>query len=185
MKPEEFTKALQIKAKDVEQYAQNRFPAVAGDISLRFINGNFRAQGFQAKTFKKWKKSKGTTLVKSGHLRNATYYTTQPGQVTIRNNMPYAKVHNEGFQGKVNIKAHKRNQYNKVKSWTGKYTKTGNSIFKTVSVKSGEIQVKAHTRKVNLPQRQFIPTANNPSPVLNNAINRAVTKDLIKIINHK
>lgn len=182
MQPEEFTKALNQKAKEVEQYAQAKFPTMAGNTTLRFIDGNFRAQGYQGATFKKWKKSKGTTLVKSGRLRSATYYTTQSGQATIKNNMPYAKVHNEGFKGTISIKAHTRNQYSKTQIGTGKFTKKGKERKKTMTYKSGESQVKAHTRKVNLPQRQFIPTKDNPSPVLNNAINREMTKDLIKII---
>lgn len=31
MQPEEFTKALQIKAKEVQQYAQTKFPIMAGE----------------------------------------------------------------------------------------------------------------------------------------------------------
>lgn len=115
MQPEEFTRALQIKAKEVEQYAQNRFPVIAGNITLRFIDGNFKAQGFQGSTFKKWKKNKkgSTILVQSGRLRSATYYTTQSGQATIKNNMPYAKIHNEGFEGTVSVKAHTRSNGSK------------------------------------------------------------------------
>ena len=72
MTPEEFVKKLQNKALEVERYAMLEFPNMAGNITLRFINGNFRAQGFQGTTFKKWKPSKGTTLVKTGTLRSAT-----------------------------------------------------------------------------------------------------------------
>ena len=63
MTPEEFVKKLQNKSLEVERYATLEFPNMAGNITLRFINGNFRAQGFQGTTFKKWKPSKGTTLV--------------------------------------------------------------------------------------------------------------------------
>lgn len=47
MTPEEFVKKLQNKALEVERYATLEFPNMAGNITLRFINGNFRAQGFQ------------------------------------------------------------------------------------------------------------------------------------------
>lgn len=182
MTPQEFEKVLQTKAREVQNYANNIFPTKAGDVSLRFINGNFRAGGFQGATFSKWKKSKGTTLVKTGALRSANYYTTQQGQVTIKNNMPYAKVHNEGFKGTINIKAHSRNTYTKSKVGTGKFTKKGKERTQTLTSKSGERQVKAHSRKVNIPQRQFMPTNNNDSPILNNAIQREVAKDLNNLL---
>ena len=183
MTPEEFEKVLQTKAREVQNYANNSFPSKAGDITLRFINGNFRAGGFQGATFKKWKKSKGTTLVKTAALRSANYYTTQQGQSTLKNNMPYAKVHNEGFKGIVNIKAHSRNTYGKKKIGTGKLNKSGLERTKTVTYKTGQSSVKAHTRKVDIPQRQFMPIDKDDSPVLNNAIQREVTKDLKNIFN--
>ncbi len=181
MSPEEFEKALQTKAREIQNYANNTFPSKAGDVTLRFINGNFRAGGFQGATFKKWKKSKGTTLVKTGDLRSANYYTSQQGQVTIKNNMPYAKVHNEGFKGTINIKAHSRNTYGKTKVGTGKFNKNGTERTKTLTHKTGQNSVKAHTRKVDIKQRQFMPIDKNDSPVLNNAIQREVAKDLNNI----
>jgi phage gpG-like protein len=182
MTPEEFTRALESKAKEVQSYYVTTFPAMAGNITLRFVNGNFRAQGFQGSTFKKWKPSTGTVLVKSGALRAATYFASQPGQATIRNNMPYAKMHNEGFKGTVNVKAHTRNVYGKTKVGTGKFTKTGKERTVTQTIKKGEGTVKAHTRKVDMPKRQFIPLSENDSPVLNRAIERELTRDLRKLI---
>jgi phage gpG-like protein len=181
MSPEEFERALQTKAREVQNYINNTFPSTAGNITLRFINGNFRAGGFQGATFKKWKKSKGTPLVKTGALRSANYYTTQQGQVTIKNNMPYAKAHNEGFKGTISIKAHSRNTYGKIKVGTGKFNKNGSERTKTLTQKTGQNGVKAHTRKVDIPQRQFMPIDKNDSPILNNAIQREVAKDLNNI----
>lgn len=184
MSPEEFDKALRRKSAEVKHYTEVRFPAKAGKIALRFVNGNFRAQGFQGASFKKWKSTKrgGTILVKTGKLRAASYYTTQVGQATIQNHMPYAKAHNEGFSGSVSVKAHTRNKYSKTKIGTGKYTKAGKERQKTVTMKSGQSAVKSHTRKLNIEQRQFAPTAANPSPVLNNAISREVLRDINQII---
>lgn len=180
MSPEEFEKALRSKSAEMKTYTEVHFPTKAGKIALRFVNGNFRAQGFQGRSFKKWKSNKrgGTILVKTGKLRAATYYTTQVGQATVQNHMPYAKVHNEGFNGTLSIKAHTRNKYSKTKIGTGKFTKKGKERQKTVTMKTGQSNVKAHSRKVNIAQRQFAPTTTNPSPVLNNAISREVAKDI-------
>lgn len=180
MNPEEFSRIVRRKGEELKNYAVNRFPTKAGNIALRFVNGNFRAQGFQGTTFKKWKANKrnGTILIKTGKLRAATYFTTQAGQATIKNHMPYAKAHNEGFKGEVSVKAHTRNQYTKTKVGTGKYTKKGKERMKTAIMKTGQSTVKAHTRKMNLPQRQFAPTSVSQSLVLDNAIMREVAKDI-------
>lgn len=76
--------------------------------------------------------------MQSGGFSSATYYTTQSGQATIKNNMPYAKIHNESFEGTVSVKAHTRNQYSKTQISTGKFTKKGKERKKTVTFKSGE-----------------------------------------------
>ena len=182
MTPQEFEQKLQQKANEIKNYANTRYPTVAANIALRFVNGNFRAQGFQGQSFEKWKKSKGTTLVKSGNLRSAMYYTTQPGQTTIKNNMPYAKAHNEGFEGTVTVKSHTRNKYSRTKVGTGRFTARGVERTQTLTAKSGESNVKSHSRKMKLPKRQFMPTHQNDSPVLNNAIAREVARDINKIM---
>jgi phage gpG-like protein len=185
MNTEEFSKALTTKAKEIQAYANNRFPTVAGNITLRFINGNFRAGGFQGQSFERWKKSNkksGTTLVNKGALRAANYYTTQPGQTTLKNNMPYAKVNNEGFEGTVTVKAHTRNKYAKKKTGTGKFTKKGNERQQTVTYKAGQSTVKSHSRKMKIPKRQFMPTNANDSPVLNNAVQREVARDIKQLM---
>jgi phage gpG-like protein len=184
MIPHEFELLLKNKASELEQYAMTKFSSTAGNITLRFIDGNFRAGGYQGATFKRWKKSKskGTTLVNTGALRAGTYYTSQPGQATIINNIAYAKVHNEGFKGTVTVKAHTRNKYTKAKVGTGKFTKTGKERTQTLTHKSGQHGVKSHIRKVDIPQRQFMPITSNDSPVLNRAIEREISKDLLNIM---
>ncbi|WP_298307233.1 hypothetical protein [Flavobacterium sp.] len=179
MSPEEFDKNLKITATALRNYANNRYPTVAGNIALRFINGNFRAGGYQGSSFKKWK----TKLIDTGALRSDNTYTTQVAQVTLKNNRPYAKAHNEGYEGTVSVKAHTRNSYSKTKVGTGKFTKKGKERTKTLTTKSGESKVKAHSRKIKIPQSQFMPIKDGDSPVLKNAITRAVSRDIKELIN--
>lgn len=54
MTPEEFQKLVKQYAKEIKLYVNTRFPSAAGDTALRFINGNFRAQGWQGASFSKW-----------------------------------------------------------------------------------------------------------------------------------
>jgi len=185
MTPEEFERNLNAKAAEIKNYAMTRFPSTAGNIALRFINGNFRAGGFQGQSFERWKKGakkKGTTLVNSGAMRAANFYTTQPGQTTVKNNMPYAKAHNEGLEETVTIKAHTRNKYGKAKKGTGKLTKKGKERMQTVTFKTGESKVKSHSRKMKIPKRQFMPINENDSPVLNNAVQRQVARDINQLM---
>lgn len=184
MTPQDFEVLLKNKARELEHYTMTKFSSTAGNIALRFIDGNFRAQGYQGSTFKRWKKSssKGTTLVKSGALRAGTYYTSQPGQATLLNQVAYAKVHNEGLKGNVTVKAHTRNKYSKSKVGTGRFTTTGRERMQTVTHKSGQHGVKTHIRKVDIPQRQFMPITSDDSPILNRSIERQVSKDLLMIM---
>lgn len=183
MLPQEFEKKLQDKAAEIKNYANNQFPAVAGNIALRFINGNFRAKGFQGASFSPWQNESGKSisLMQKGHLRSANYYTAQEGQATLKNSMPYAKAMNEGFKGTVTVKAHVRNKYIKTKVKTGLFTKKGTARTKTLTSKAGETQVKSHSRKMNIPKYQFMPTNENDSPVLNNAVQRQVARDIEQI----
>ncbi|MCY4418572.1 MAG: hypothetical protein OXB93_01850 [Cytophagales bacterium] len=70
-----------------------------------FIDGNFRKQGFQGASFKRWPARKQTDrgraiLVKRGDLRDSfgspESYVKHKTGVRIVSNLPYAKKHNEG-----------------------------------------------------------------------------------------
>ncbi len=185
MTPEQI---IQKKARELKNYTENILPKKQANTILRFVNGNFRAQGWQGTYFKKWKpiknskKRKSSILIKSGRLRAGTTVEISKGQVTVQNKMPYAAIHNEGFKGKVVIGAHTRNKYSKAKIGTGKLTKTGKERQKTVSYKSGESKVRTHTRRVNMPRRQYMPTAKRQSVALNNSITKMIENDIKKIM---
>lgn len=184
MTPEEAEKLIQKRAQQIKNYTENILPTKQANLMIRFVNGNFRAQGWQGTYFKKWKSKKkpGTILIKSGRLRAGTTATVQQGQVTLQNKMPYASLHNEGFKGKVAIKGFTRNKYSKTKVGTGKLTKTGKERQKTVSYKSGESKVKSHSRRVNMPRRQFMPTEKRQSVKLNKSILKIIETDIKKIM---
>lgn len=185
MTPEQASEEIRKKGLKVQDYFQNKLPQKTANKVLRFVNGNFRAQGFQGTYFKKWKpskKKKGSTLIESGRLRAGTTVSVSSEGIKIRNSMPYADVHNEGFKGKISVRAHSRNKYSKTKIGTGKLTKTGKQRKKTVTYKSGESSVKAHSKKVNIPRRQFMPTVKRPSKTLENSINTMMEKDVAKIM---
>lgn len=184
MKPEQFASDLKNKQTQLKNYVNNVFPNRAGRIATRFINGNFRAQGWQGATFQRWKanRRKGTILIKTGQGRRGTGFTTAPAQVRVYNDVKYMAVHNTGFNGTVRIPAHTRRIMGKKKVGRGIYSvKTKRERMKTVATVKAITTVKEHTRKMNIPKRKFFPTSMQDSPVLANALSREIQRTLTKI----
>lgn len=185
MNASQFNADLNNKTKQLETYVRTEFPRMAMRKALRFIDGNFRAQGWQGRSFLPWQKNKrgGTILVHKGRLRRGTHGETAPYMVRIYNDTPYARFHNRGFNGTVNVRAFTRNKYTASQVGTGRFTKSGNERMKTVHSVAGTSQVAAHQRRVNNPRRQFMPEDPNDSPVLINAIKRDVITTIKNIFN--
>jgi phage gpG-like protein len=164
----DFIKLSRRQAANIVSYINLEAPAMVVAKTLRFIDGNFRAQGWQGASFQPWQKQKiprGQILIKTGRLRRGTNYTSSPGQVRFYNDVPYAKIHNEGgtINAVVNVRAFTRMRL-------GKKGKTS--------------EVKAHTRmmKTLMPQRQFMPYEGHESPVLNDSIKTELEKEFKRIL---
>jgi phage gpG-like protein len=154
--------------------------------TLRFIDDNFRMQGWQGATFEPWApiKRAGTILVRTGALRRGINADGRGnGEVYFYNNMPYAKVHNEGFNGVVNVRSYsKKNYYNAKSSSLTRFTPSGKHRTENIRNMTGESAIAGHVRKMDIIQRQFAPHEGSESPVLNDAIIKAVEKRIINIL---
>ena len=100
---------------------------------------NFNRQGFfgkkwvpvkQSKTNKAGKK--GSILIVSGTMRRSIRSEVRGNAVVFTSHLPYTAIHNEGGKFAGSVRAHTR--------------KVGGKV----------VRVRAHTRQVNMPQRQFI-----------------------------
>lgn len=185
MNPNQFTDGLRRATEQLQRYMRDEAPRMVVDKTLRFVEGNFRAQGYQGSKFWYWPLRKGETksngrglLRKSGRLRRGTRGETGPYTARVYNATPYAAAHNRGFEGTVTVKAHNRNRYKAGKVGTGRYTKSGTERMKTVHTVTGTTQVKSHLRKMDIPKRQFMPENMNDSPVLREAIKREFVKQV-------
>lgn len=180
MNANQFPGSLNRAAVALKQYMLNEFPAMAGRKTLRFIEGNFRAQGFQGARFQRWEaNARDTTiLIKKGHLRRSFHMEIGPGMVRMFSDSKYAAVHNNGFKGQVTVKAYQRRVYSARRIGTGRFTKTGKERKKTIHEVSGYIKVKSHTRNMNIPQRKMMPTSWNDSPALFKSVERDVIKKI-------
>lgn len=170
------------KAAQVEAIVKN-FADMAGGKTLRFIDGNFAAQGYQGAIFKPWeirkketKKTKGKNIL-SGMTyklrRGFNYGEVVPGEVRVYNNVPYAKIHNTGGR----IQHHARSE-----TFTRNRFVKGNkkgAFKKGVKRQTQGFTFKEHTTYIA--QRQFAPITPFDSPVLIDSINREIIKQIIAL----
>jgi phage gpG-like protein len=163
--PERFSEALR------------KIPRLVGAQAVYFFNQRFREQAWADDTTHPWKaRKKGAKrdfgraiLVDRGHLRRSIKVTQASlSRVVVASTVPYAQVHNEGFDGVVNIPAHTRRKYGRVKD--GRRTK---------KVVAATTQVKAHSRRMRMPKRQFM----GNSAVLNQQIARIIQAELNRSLN--
>lgn len=178
----------EIRLSQLDKVVRKALPGIttaAGAEVVKFSNSNFRKQGFQTGSgiviWTRKTKSKGRyILIKSGRLRRSIrVLRTTKNSVIVGTDVPYAKAHNEGFRGRVNVKAHTRNKYGKKKVGTGVYsTKTKRERKRTVTSVSGSTQVRGHTRTMRIPKNQFL----GRSDVLIRNVKRVATAEFIKAL---
>jgi phage gpG-like protein len=146
--------------------AVRQLPEVLVGEAVTWTRENFTRQGWPGRSFQKWKqrqpgavRNRGRSiLINTGSLkRSIRKIATGPLSASFGTDVPYAKAHNSGFKGTLNVKAHSR-----VKR---AMTVRGMEKKRTVV---GVGKVKAHQRRMNLPQRRFI----GYSPVLQSILRR-------------
>lgn len=158
------------------------------DVAVNFFKDSFKRQGWRDKSLEKWKaraasapRNKGRAiLVDKGHLRNAIVVSqANAKQAVIKVPVPYAAVHNDGFSGTVQVREHYRTVSAKVKvSSTSLASRKTTS--RTMMLSAGKRKVKAHTRKMNMPKRQFL----GDSEVMFKKMDAVVIKAIDQIFNN-
>jgi phage gpG-like protein len=166
-------------------------PNVAATVAVNFTKERFRAQNWVGATTMPWKKRKQqrkrdagrAILVKSARLKRDVHKILVDSNKAIIGTSKltgaYARAHNEGYQGNVTVKEHKRHVYTKIKE---KYTTRGGAertrSRKTIANGTPDIVVKSHQRKMKIPMRKFL----GASPVMDVQIQRALTARMIRAI---
>lgn len=122
--------------KRMEEILQGTAEIVA-ETSVGYFQDTFRHKAFDGNPWAppRVPKQSGSLLVQSGALLNSIRpVVVTPGRIVIaagNEKVDYARVHNEGFKGAVAVPAHIR------------HTRRGDQSVR-------------HTRRVNIPRRQFI-----------------------------
>lgn len=115
----------------------------------RVFTDNFRNESWEGKRWQSRKSSKSTRPILIGRTRKLINSVRTSGRsasmqrIVWASYVPYAKIHNEGFNGSITVKAHKRKApKNKLAQLGAKY------------------QVKQYTKRVIMPKRQFMGVGN-------------------------
>ena len=169
-------------------------PQEMATVAQNFFVGSFQRQGwYDGLGLKRWqprageswrRKKKGrrgnrAILVKTGRLRRSIKIRSARFQrIVIATDARYAAVHNFGVNGYVNVRAHTRHRFARL---TEEYTtKTGKQRTRQKKVVKSSFTVRQHTRKMSLPQRQFM----GDSPMLDRKLNKVIERHLEYLFDH-
>ena len=167
MELEEFGAYLKALPAKIESAA----PAVVAETAVEYYKERFKEKAFDGAPWVPGRpKKSGSLLVQSGNLMNSIRPAyVGPDKVIIsagNAQVPYAKVHNEGFEGDVAVKSYVRS------------TKKSQASKKEKDAGDAPGTVKAHTRHMNPPQRQFMGDARELSDRIKDRLNAAISSIL-------
>lgn len=158
----------------VHELYNTHLPIKIAAVAEKFFVDSFRAQGFTDKMLRPWKATKkgkksylghsaGILIGKGALMRSVRTLKSDEAIVHIAagdQHVPYAKIHNEGFDGNQSVKSYAR------------------------KTKKGSVTVQAHSRHMVMPQRQFM----GNSTMLNENIDKVILREVNalerKLFNH-
>ena len=190
----QIAKRLEKVRRDLLTYKE-RWPRIMGKIALDWVNESFELQGYRDQILIPWqgrknKKRQGRLLRASGKLQKSIRVRALNASFRLYTYSRYAKAHNDGFKGTVQVRAHQRRKklIGVIQGLDDKAYSYGSnmSIKSRRSLKEKPVhdvqQVKTHSRKMNIPRRQFMPSAKRGSALLLKEIKTNTQKDIKKIL---
>lgn len=179
---------------DIEREVRDRLPRKVGIVAVNHFKQNFRDAGWRDDGLHPWKTTqrqreggpdaKYTPLTsRRDHLMRSIQYSSQPGQVTVTNPVPYAAIHNNG--GTLNThpsvtKRMRRFAWAKVYALAG--VKGKGKLPKQLPATAAKWRALALTKKSKLsitariPQRQFMGDSRELKQKINTIINDSVKR---------
>lgn len=161
-----FQRNLSLQALQIRKMIREDAPKYFKGAMEKMKDANFSAQGFiNNGSAERWKpRKKETHLTKGNRILHGTGILQQSVKVLIKGNdivagvdldkVPYAKAHNEGGRIIQYVKPHHRKHY-----------KTGKRY-----------QVKAFTRKITMPKRQYLGYSPDIIKIASKEIKHAIDK---------
>lgn len=179
---------------DIEREVRDRLPRKVGIVAVNHFKQNFRDASWRDDGLHPWKTTqrqreggpdaKYTPLTsRRDHLMRSIQYSSQPGQVTVTNPVPYAAIHNNG--GTLNThpsvtKRMRRFAWAKVYALAG--VKGKGKLPKQLPATAAKWRALALTKKSKLsitariPQRQFMGDSRELKQKINTIINDSIKR---------
>lgn len=163
-----------------------RLPRLAASEAQNFFLDSFKRQAWIGDTTENWPKRKPGTkrnngralLVDTSRLkRSIRIKQADWNRIVIGSDVPYAAVHNNGFRGTQQVGESSRTASRRVLTRYNKNGTASRARGATTRIRGAGHQVRAHTRKQNIPRRRFM----GNSPYLNRLIDRAFIRELSKL----
>ena len=140
---------------------------------ISFVNKAIKKLTFRFQAKVKSEKLTGQVLnVRTGRLRrsmNTSFQEEESGLISgfLGTNVPYAKPHEFGFEGEVQVQ---------------EYMMTQKQVFGRMLQNPIQVTVKAHMRKVKIPEKSFMRSAlgemrDEITEAMNDAISRGLNGD--------
>ena len=154
-----------------------KLPRQLGVEVVAYSMTRFREQGWDGNP---WPRRKGNTdpgravLIGkgSGRLRRSIRITkTTSDSVTVGSDLPYAKIHNEGFNGTENVREHTRTTTSHTLTTLYREDTGAKERVKVRQKSTGKVN--AFVRRMRMPRRQFL----GDSPYLRRNLNRRATAE--------
>lgn len=156
-------------------------PVLVANEMVNFTKERFAAQSWLGSRVEPWQKRKAkkdnngrAILVKSGRLKRSPRPITKGDMAGVGIDVPYAQIHNDGFKGMVQVKAHTRKRSKAQRIATIKTIKPLSGINAGKAI--GQTQVKAHGMRMNMPRRRFV----GPSEFMMRRLKRVAGAYLLK-----
>jgi len=186
---------IRTKSEATENLMRRRMPVIAGQAAKSHFQDNFRKSGFVDNGLKPWKPAKRLSNPGKGaagnyktltsgrnHLFGSVKYIPGDAAVTIRNDVEYAAIHNEG--GTIDVTP-KMKKFGWWQYYIALGLKKGEKAPKSIPEDAERWRRLALTKKsrlnikIDMPKRQFI----GESKELNDKITGRLDRELEKIWN--
>lgn len=176
-KPEDIVKIMASFFKE----AMSTLPTVVGNEIVNFSKERFTAQDWLDKASTPWEKRISTKdsgraiLTKTGRLkRSIRVVNTTTDSVSVGSDVPYAKVHNEGFNGTVQVKSYTRKKTKTQRIATMKSLTPFSGINASRAI--GAKIIAPHGKKMNVKKRQFL----GPSQTMLDRLKKVASKHIFR-----
>lgn len=190
---EDLTNLIKKHQKEIDALMRRKMPVSAGRMAKDHFQDNFRKGGFVNNGLRPWPPSGrlssggvaassryGTLLSSRNHLFSSIAYVPVPYSVVVRNDVPYAHIHNEGGVVEPTVTPAMRKY-----AWYRFFRETGgkNPGRKAPPPQASRWKALALTKKsklrIRIPRRRFI----GESAELSAKITKKLETEILRILN--